>query len=64
MQFSDILAAFLAQQALNNFFLNKYNATLSVKWVIKKEAALDPPDSPIKSALDEATQEGLMIQQQ
>ena len=53
VQFSDILAAFLAQQALNNFYLNKYNATLSVKWVIKKEPSVinsEPPDSPIKSA--------------
>lgn len=28
----------MAQQSLNNFHLNKYNASLSVKWVIKKEA--------------------------
>jgi hypothetical protein len=35
--FSDILSAFFAQQSLNNFFLNKYHATLSVKWIIKKQ---------------------------
>jgi hypothetical protein len=37
VQFTDIVAAFMAQQSLNNFYLNKYNASLSVKWVIKKE---------------------------
>lgn len=37
VQFSDIVAAFFAQQSLNNFYLNKYNASLSVKWLIKKE---------------------------
>lgn len=36
VQFTDIVAAFLAQQALNNFYLNKYSATLCVKWVITK----------------------------
>lgn len=38
VQFTDIVAAFMAQQSLNNFYLNKYNASLSVKWVIKKES--------------------------
>jgi hypothetical protein len=55
------LAAFLAQQALNNFYLNKYNATLSVKWMIIKEP-IDPPDSPVKSALDDYAQEGMIGQ--
>jgi RNA recognition motif. (a.k.a. RRM, RBD, or RNP domain) len=38
VQFRDIVAAFMAQQSLNNFYLSKYNASLSVKWVIKKES--------------------------
>lgn len=28
----------MAQQSLNNFYLSKYNASLSVKWVIKKDS--------------------------
>ncbi len=32
------MAAFMAQQSLNNFYLSKYNASLSVKWVIKKDS--------------------------
>ena len=44
VQFTDIVAAFMAQQSLNNFYLNKYNASLQVKWVIKKET-----DSPEKA---------------
>lgn len=31
------MAAFMAQQSLNNFYLSKYNASLSVKWVIKND---------------------------
>lgn len=37
IQFGDIVSAFMAQQSLNNFYLSKYNASLSVKWVIKKD---------------------------
>lgn len=53
MQFTDIVAAFMAQQSLNNFYLTKYNASLSVKWVINKKPSIEqqePADSPIKSA--------------
>jgi len=31
------VAAFMAQQSLNNFYLSKYNASLSVKWIIKND---------------------------
>lgn len=31
--FHDIMAAYFAQQALNNYYLSKYQANLQVKWV-------------------------------
>ncbi len=40
--FDDIVAAFFAQQSLNNFYLSKYNAQLSVKWLTQKPTSTDP----------------------
>jgi len=37
VKFADIVAAFMAQQSLNNFYLSKYNASLAVKWVISQK---------------------------
>lgn len=71
VQFADIVAAFMAQQSLNNFYLNKYNASLSVKWVIKKdnkdsaglpESNGDPgASSPLKAREEAILQENVEL---
>jgi hypothetical protein len=35
----------MAQQSLNNFYLNKYNASLSVKWVINPKDEEEEPET-------------------
>ena len=60
IKFADIVAAFLAQQSLNNFYLTKYNASLSVKWLIKKSAA-EEEDTSNNNML--ANQENVQTQQ-
>ena len=34
--YKDIISAFFAQQSLNNYYLNKHNVHLMVRWIPKE----------------------------